>query len=321
MAWFDLGTITLSVGAGATNGQQATVAAWVPTTRTYTGAVYYLAAWTQTGNANPQYTYVGASGNLGGTPYFVNAAQYSLAGSTGQFTLDVGSGGGGTPGFALSNTGLSLLVGSNGLLENGVGQLNFVLANTGTATANAAGVTGTGSLFNISSSAIGSLAPARTNNGTLTVNAGGTGGTANFTLTATDTVAATVQSTGSITVGQATAGGTAAHAASATFGSALQGLVAAGGVYSNLASYASGQGCLGSVATILAGTNAGSATTVTMAWRPRATDEIPGTAGHPPIPGGATGLISDVVKVAGVGSSDLVVLEMYLQPGRRHGRG
>ena len=96
----------------------------------------------------------------------------------------------GAPSFALSNTGLSLLTGSAGLLENGVGKLNFALANTGTAPAAAAWVGGAGSNLAFSTSAIGSLSNGSTNNGTLTVQAGGSAGTSTFTLTATDTVRA-----------------------------------------------------------------------------------------------------------------------------------
>ena len=54
-----------------------------------------------------------------------------------------------------------------------------------------------------------------------------------------------------------------------------------------------------------------------MAWRPRANDELPGgSPSSPPLPSGMFGLVSDVVKITGVGSSDLVVLEMaYSFPG------
>ena len=281
------------------------------TTRTYTGPACIIVDYVDSDRnmLNPQYTYDRPSSNsarrrTSSTP------SVQPCGIDRQFTLAVGSGGG-TPGFNLSNTGLSLQGGSNGLLENGVGQLNFALANTGTAGNRRLGRRhGHPEHFPPPPSA--ALAASATNNGTLTVTAGAVGGSTAFTLTGTDTDASrtSIERLDHSSAGDG--GGCFRPRPIGDLRTDLQGLVAASGIYYNLASYvASGNGCLGTVATILAGTNnSGSATTVTMAWRPRATDEIPGTAGHPPIPGAATGLISDVVKVTGVGSSDLVVLEM-----------
>jgi hypothetical protein len=89
-------------------------------------------------------------------------------------------------------------------------------------------------------------------------------------------------------------------------------MVTAGATYANLSSFVqTGSGCLGTTATILSGSNGGGGTnTITMAWRPRATDETPGTATHPPIPAGAIGLISDVVQLGGFNPTDAVVLQM-----------
>ena len=119
---------------------------------------------------------------------------------------------------------------------------------------------------------------------------------------------------GSITfstmVGQATPATQVTTASAATFnGNTLKAMVAAGATYANLSSFVNaGSGCLGTAATILSGTNSGSAVTIGMTWRPRASvDEIPGHTSGPAPKGG---LISDVVQPSGFNSSDYVVLDM-----------
>ncbi len=71
----------------------------------------------------------------------------------------------------------------------------------------------------------------------------------------------------------------------------------------------SGSGCLGTAA-ILSGSNSGSLATIGMTWRPRATNEIPGSgATRPPVPATAIGLISDVVQPTTT-ATGLVILDM-----------
>ena len=76
---------------------------------------------------------------------------------------------------------------------------------------------------------------------------------------------------------------------------------------------------LGTVATILAGTNnSGSPTTVGMTWRTRATDETAGTIQQPPMSyaNKAGYLTSDVVNVTGIATSATspYVLQMSFNP-------
>jgi hypothetical protein len=121
------------------------------------------------------------------------------------------------------------------------------------------------------------------------------------------------------TVGGATAAaGGSTGSLSSSFGQSLDAVVAAGATYNNLRSIVTGgTGNLGTVATIMAGSNnSGSAATVTMAWRTRATNELPGSATSPPMNNGAGAgfLSSDVVQLNGIGTSgstvDSYVLDM-----------
>jgi hypothetical protein len=119
--------------------------------------------------------------------------------------------------------------------------------------------------------------------------------------------------TGNVGNAIAALSGATAHS---TFGAALSGAVASGATYTNLASRtlaSQGATVLGSEARILAGTNAGPATTVTMAWRDRAGDEKSPSALHPPVPTGAFGLASDVVNVDGT-DGDTYVLQIAYTP-------
>jgi hypothetical protein len=130
-----------------------------------------------------------------------------------------------------------------------------------------------------------------------------------------ETINATGQVTFSSLVGNATAAaGGSTSLNSTSFGTALQAIVKAGATYANLSSTVTGgpAGFLGSQATILDGTNnSGSDAGLSMAWRTRATNELPGN--------GATFLASDVVQVSGVGSSngtvDTYVMDVTYNPG------
>jgi hypothetical protein len=92
--------------------------------------------------------------------------------------------------------------------------------------------------------------------------------------------------------------------------------VAANGSYAGLSSQttrniASGGKVLGTKAEILAGTNTGAATVVSMNWRTRATDETPGTATNPPINLAINkGLGADVVDLNGIATGQVYVFQM-----------
>jgi hypothetical protein len=107
----------------------------------------------------------------------------------------------------------------------------------------------------------------------------------------------------STNVGSATpaAGGASGLTASFT-GTTLSALVAAGATYNNLSAFVNTD--LGTIATILTGTNGGTVTgtpSVTMSFRTRATNELPGTATKPPMTSTAGYLASDVVRLSGIG--------------------
>ncbi len=118
---------------------------------------------------------------------------------------------------------------------------------------------------------------------------------------------------GGTIVAAATASVGGAKASQATFtGTVLYGEVAAGANYTNLSSIVTGgAGNLGSVATILAGTNSsGSQVTVSMTWRTRATDELPATAQEPPMSTTGRWLASDVVQVAGIPDGEAYAMQV-----------
>ncbi len=140
----------------------------------------------------------------------------------------------------------------------------------------------------------------------------------------TVTISGTVLPAGTI-VGTATASNGGAHAYNNTFnGTLLESQVAAGQAYAGLSSTVTGvsggpNNMLGTVATILAGTNnSGSPTTVGMTWRTRATDETAGTIQQPPMSyaNKAGYLTSDVVNVTGIATSATspYVLQMSFNP-------
>jgi hypothetical protein len=109
----------------------------------------------------------------------------------------------------------------------------------------------------------------------------------------------------------ASAGGATAAAAQFT-GTVLYGEVAAGQNYTNLSSIVTGGPAnLGTAAKILAGTNGtGNTVTVSMTWRTRATDELPGSATEPPMVPNGQWLASDVVQVNGIGEGDAYAMQM-----------
>ena len=126
-------------------------------------------------------------------------------------------------------------------------------------------------------------------------------------------------------VGTATASNGGAHAYNNTFnGTVLESQVAAGQAYAGLSSTVTGvsggpNNMLGTVATILAGTNnSGSPTTAAMTGDTRATDETAGTIQQPPMSyaNKAGYLTSDVVNVTGIATSasSPYVLQMSFDP-------
>ena len=140
----------------------------------------------------------------------------------------------------------------------------------------------------------------------------------------TVTITGTAVPAGTI-VGTATASNGGAHAYNNTFnGTVLESQVAAGQAYAGLSSTVTGvsggpNNMLGTVATILAGTNnSGSPTTAAMTWRTRATDETAGTIQQPPMSyaNKAGYLTSDVVNVTGIATSasSPYVLQMSFDP-------
>ena len=118
----------------------------------------------------------------------------------------------------------------------------------------------------------------------------------------------------------ATAALSGAQGASSSFGTAPQGYVASGASYANLtATVTGGTGNLGTTATIVAGSNGSTTqgTTVGMAFRTRASDELPGSPLNPPMGGNTSGpgakagwLISDVTHLTGMGAGDDYALQM-----------
>ena len=207
--------------------------------------------------------------------YTVTLPITGAAGADTSYTLPTASGSFTSGSLTLANTGATATFSTAGTLTNNL-NLTFTSATTG-----------------VNSVSV----PLSNYNGKVLFEEAGVGGASVNTPNTSGSI------TFSTTVGQATPATQSASASTASFnGNTLQPWWPPA-TYANLSSFVtSGSGCLGTVATILAGTNGtGVGTTVGMSWRPRATNEIPGTATHPPIPAGSTGLVSDVVKVTGIG--------------------
>ena len=209
------------------------------------------------------------------------------------------------------------------VLRGGVVPVSLTIGNSGNAdlaswsvTSSAAGGSfnpnpQTGGLVTAGStvaSALNYTAPNANGNQTLTLS--GTGAGSNTSPVAT---------VGPLNVGFATANVSGATGAGSSFGTALQGFVASGSSYAGLgATVNAGSGNLGTTATIVAGTNgSGLATTVGMAFRTRATDELPGSPLNPPMGGNTSGpgatagwLISDVTRVTGISSNSDYALQL-----------
>ncbi len=128
------------------------------------------------------------------------------------------------------------------------------------------------------------------------------------------TATGTVLNAGTV-VGNAAAAVSGSNAYTSQFTSGtLQAQVAQGTAYANLSSIVtSGVGNLGTVATILAGSNNSTPiATVGMTWRTRAGNELPGTATSPPMGPHAGYLSSDVMQLSGIGVSSGTTTDVYV---------
>jgi len=88
--------------------------------------------------------------------------------------------------------------------------------------------------------------------------------------------------------------------------------VAAGGSFAGLSSTSDKE--LGTVATMLAGTNAGGDTNLGMSWQARGANEKPPGGTHPPLPDFSNGLISDKLTISGIDTGDSYVLQLTYDP-------
>jgi hypothetical protein len=223
-----------------------------------------------------------------------------------------------TPAVTLTGSlGLSFAIDQSNVLLNSTSPLTYTLSNTGQATINnwalsSAATSGTvtvspASGTNLLQSTTVSPSP------TGTYSAPGTVGTYAITATAssTDNGVNPVTSTVNVNVGSATAAPGGTLAATATYGTPLSGVVATNGSFKNLSAVVNGvtPGSLGTVVTLLDGT-ASATTTVDMAFRTRATDEIPATATEPPMVSNGQWLASDVLNLTGITRGTPYVLQM-----------
>ncbi len=195
--------------------------------------------------------------------YTVSLAITGAAGADTSYTRPTASGSFTSGSLTLANTGATETFSTAGTLSNNL-NLTFSSATTGT---NSVSVP----LSNYNGHVLFEEAGVAGAN----VNAPNTSGSITF----------------STMVGQATPATQATSASAATFnGNTLKSMVAAGATYANLSSFVtSGSGCLGTAA-IFSGSNSGSLATIGMTWRPRATNEIPGSgATRPPVPATAIG--------------------------------
>jgi hypothetical protein len=305
-------TVTLGSASGTINGLTLTGEGGTFNSAAST-ASYSLSGLVSAGVISGTY-------NINGTDEFSNllnnVASVSISGTAvGARLLTVGTGGSATtlPANILQGSTWSLTVGGPG---SDTSYTNPSLTSTGYDAGNGITFTGVAGTFN-----------AANPNQTINVKFG-SAGQVDQTVTAGnlsglfakeglngETINATGQVTFSSLVGNATAAaGGSTSLNSTSFGTALQAIVKAGATYANLSSTVTGgpAGFLGSQATILDGTNnSGSDAGLSMAWRTRATNELPGN--------GATFLASDVVQVSGVGSSngtvDTYVMDVTYNPG------
>ncbi len=212
---------------------------------------------------------------------------------------------------------LSFAICQTGLLLNSTNPMTYTVANTGTAMINCwtLSSTATGGSATVSPTsgclaASGTVTPSPTG----TYSAPGTAGNYVITATAssTDPGVTTVTSSMNVNVGVATVAQAGPHAAYASYGTPLSGVVQQGNRFKNLSAVTSGAGSLGTVVTLLDGT-ASVASTVQMAFRTRATDETPGTAvqypAGPMAPNGQW-LASDVLNLTGIWTGTPYVLQM-----------
>ncbi len=212
------------------------------------------------------------------------------------------------------------------LLLNSTSPLTYTLSNVGSATINnwtlTSGASGGTATVSPTSGTNFLQSTTVTPSPTGTYSAGNVAGNYVITATAasTDNGVVTVTSTQAVNVGQATANPGGPTAATATYGVPLSGCVAANGSFKSLSAIVTGgAGNLGTVATILDGTNGGVATTVNMAFRTRATDEMPGTAQEPPMAPNGQWLASDVLNLTGIATGTPYVLQMTYNAALFHG--
>ncbi len=298
-----LGTISFTISAGAA-GASASITPVAPKTLSGNSfASYWMEDGTQyesdPGNVSGTNTgtiNTGAPVNVSIAPAASGTAAVGVTAGTTGYT-DLLLGGSMSIGFTVSNT-------SGTTLNSYTLGVN---ASAGTA-ALTSGTTG--SLSGPSSAVATGTYTAQTgfaNTGTVTI-------TGSITSSDAGVTPSPASSSTTVNVGAASAPSSTSFA-----GNVLKGDVGAGNTYAGLASIVtSGAGNLGTMATILSGSNnSGSTETVAMTWRTRATGELPGSATSPPMSpaNGAYFLTSDVMQLTGpVRGTDTYVLQMSFSP-------
>ena len=263
--------------------------------------------------AGTNYVTYGSAALIGGGPSSTNML-YSNA-SAGITPMSFVFSGGPPPVGVVGNATLSALsVPPAGVLQGATAPVTFTLTNTGSVAGQdtiSYGVSGTAPAGALSSVTGSGLAPSSGTTTSLTYSAppvGGGYGWETLTLTATGTgpTGTATPSSGTVNInviGQAAANGT-------SFGTGINSNpVSPGGSYGGITSQIGNGGgsILNSNATILAGVNGASSTTISMAWRNRTAAEVAGSGGPQ--------LVSDVVQLTGISPTTTpYALQMSFDP-------